>query len=93
MKKPGQTSRVLHSQCDELLVEEAELLLEARYATTTVNNRCLAASPSWVRFRINIEVHGVTSFTIGRAGHEFCSVSHHNGDGVIIGVDICFHNQ
>ena len=73
---------------NSLLVQKAKLLLEARNASTAINDRALATGPCRVRLWINIEVHGVASLTIRRAGHEFSAVGHHNGDGVIIGVDI-----
>jgi hypothetical protein len=45
-----------------------------------------------MRLWINIEVHRVASFAIGRACHKFRAISHHNVDGVVVGMDIGFHN-
>ena len=85
--------RVLDFVLNPLLGKETELLLEARNTATAIYDCALAACPCGVRLWINVEVHRVARIAIGRACHEFCAIGHHNSDGVIIGVDICFHSD
>jgi hypothetical protein len=91
-KNPADPAGFSNSDQNRLFRKEAELLLESRNATAAINDCALSACPSWVGLWINIKVHCVASFSIGRACREFCAICHHNGDGVIIGVDICFHS-
>ena len=91
MQKPDHKGRVFEFSKRRLLCEEAELLLKARNAAAAINDRALTTGPCGVRLWIDVQIHGVASVAIGRACHKLCAIRHHNGDGVIIGVDICFH--
>jgi hypothetical protein len=74
-----------------LLVEEAELLLEARNASAAVKNGLRAAGPRGMRLRINIQRQRIAILAIGRTGNELAAISHHDIDGVIVRVNAFFH--
>lgn len=74
-----------------LFVEEAKLLLEARYTSATVKNGLGSAGPCRMGLGINIQRQRVAILAIGRTGHEFGAVGHHNIDGVIVRVNAFFH--
>src|SRR6476469_6916321 len=78
--------------CPAGLVEEAgELLLEARHAAAAVHELLLAAGPSRVRFRVDVEMHDIAFLAPGGAGGELGAVGHHHLDGVIVGMNLGFH--
>jgi len=74
-----------------LLVEEAELLLEARNPSAAVKNSLGAAGPGRMRLRIDIQGQRIAILAVGGAGYELGAVGHHNIDGVIVRVNAFFH--
>src|SRR5215831_18122889 len=72
-------SRGLARPAGALLLEEARiLLLEAREPAAAVDQLLLAAGPSRVRFRIDVEMQRIARLAPGRAGGEFGAVGHHD---------------
>jgi hypothetical protein len=75
------------------LQEAGEFLLEAGHAATTVDELLLAASPSWMRLRVNVEMQDITLFAPGGAGGELAAIGHYHLDGVVARMDILFHRR
>ena len=76
-----------------LLVQKAEFLLKARNASATVKNGLGAAGPRRMGLGINIQRQRIAILAIGRTGHKFAAICHHNIDGVIIRVNAFFHRK
>src|SRR5208337_2631964 len=74
-----------------LLQETFELLLELADAAAAVHDLLVAARPGGVGLRIDIEVQLLAWLAIAGIGLELRTVRHHNGDLVIIGMNILFH--
>ena len=73
--------------------DAAEARGELRQTATTVEQLLRTARPSRMGVRINIELHLVTGFAPGGAGGEFGSISHDNGDGVVVWMNIGLHDR
>src|SRR5262249_52757426 len=71
--------------------EAAEALVEARELAAGVVEALLAAGPGRMRLRIDVEAQRVAGLPIGRPGLVAGAVGHHDGDLVIIGVDLFLH--
>lgn len=69
----------------------AETLVEAIDPAARIDQIAAAAGPCRVRFRVDIEIERVALGAPGRAGLEFRAVGHLDGDEVIIGMGIGFH--
>jgi hypothetical protein len=65
LKKPGTMSGLFQFIANFLLVEEAELLLEARNASAAVKNGLGAAGPSRMGFGIDIQRQRIAILAIG----------------------------
>jgi len=62
--------------------------------TLTVNAEVLAAAgPCRMGCGVDVETQGRAVFAVGRARHIFGSVSHHDLDLVILGMDAFFHGR
>jgi len=79
------------SSMSVLDTEIAETVFELRYATAAIEQGLRTTGPSWVRGRIDIEVHRIAFLAPGRAGHVFSAIGHHDLDGVVVGMDAGFH--
>src|SRR5256885_11616928 len=75
------------------LAQSAELLLEARETSATVEQVLLAAGPGRMRLRVDVEAQRVARLAPGRTGDELGSVGHDDLDGVIIRVNVGFHRS
>ena len=73
--------------------EALELLVEARDATSAVEQLLRTARPSRMGVRINIELHLVTGLAPCGAGGEFGAIRHDNGDGVVVWMNIGLHDR
>src|SRR5262245_27541320 len=73
--------------------EAGKLLLKARQPSAAVDQVLLAAGPGGMRLRIEVDVQGNDCLAPGRASLKLGAVSHHDLDGVIIGVNVGFHGN
>src|SRR5437763_6427006 len=75
------------------LQKTGEFLLKARQPAATIDQMLLAAGPGRMRFRIDVEPHGVPGLPPCAAGLEFAAVGHHHLDGVIVRMDVALHGS
>src|SRR5438876_3489047 len=73
------------------LQKAGEFLLEPRQPAAAVDQVLLAAGPGRMRFRIDVEPHGVARLAPGAPRLEFGAVGHHHLDGVILGMNVALH--
>ncbi|VTZ61879.1 hypothetical protein EMEDMD4_310128 [Sinorhizobium medicae] len=80
----------------ERLISEAEAfeaLLELGDAAAAIDELLVAAGPGRMRLGVDFQVHRRTFRTPGRAGFVFGAVGHHHLDRVVVGMDVCLHNN
>src|SRR6185437_8267234 len=70
-----------------------EALVEARELTAGIEETLLPAGPGRVRLGVDVEAQRVAFLAIGRARLVAAAVGHHDGDLVIIGVNLFLHGS
>src|SRR6185437_4425513 len=73
--------------------EAREALVEARELTAGIEETLLPAGPGRVRLGVDVEAQRVAFLAIGRARLVAAAVGHHDGDLVIIGVNLFLHGS
>src|SRR3546814_5158290 len=53
----------------------------------------MLAGPGRVRLGVDVQAHGDARLAVGRAGLVLAPVGHHDGDLVIVGVDVFLHGS
>jgi hypothetical protein len=66
-------------------------VLELRHAAAGIQELGRTAGPSRVHGGINVQSHLIAFLAPSGAGLEYSAIGHFDVDGVIIGVNICFH--
>src|SRR3546814_15807104 len=55
--------------------------------------QAMLAGPGRVRLGVDVQAHGDARLAVGRAGLVLAPVGHHDGDLVIVGVDVFLHGS
>src|SRR5690606_38929451 len=75
-----------------LQAEAAEALVELRNLPAAIDQTMLAG-PGRMGLGVDVQAHGLTRLAVGRARLVLGPVGHHDGDLVIIGVDVFLHGS
>src|SRR5437763_10884918 len=68
------------------------LLLEPREAPAPIQQLLLPAGPGRMRLRIDVKTQRIALLAPGGAGSEFATIGHDHLDGVIVRMNIWFHD-
>src|ERR1051326_1313043 len=93
LRRPPPSRGRWESAARLFLQEAGEFLLEARQPAAAVDQMLLAAGPGRMRFRIDVEPHGVAGLAPRAPCLELGAVGHHHLDGVIFRMNVALHGR